>query len=116
MGYDEEKMRAIYDEEHKKEMKLDKYYSENFQELKDRLIEEDAFLSYVINSKYREVKISKDRWDFIIIEWKIDFPSQETNFDNLQKKYPNADIQATNYEGTLMKYTVTEKIKLDKFM
>ena len=114
MGYDEEKMRAIYDEEHRKEMKLEEYYSENFQELKDRLIEESDFLSYVMNSNYREVKISKDRWNSIIIEWRLDFDPLDTNFISLQKKYPNADIQATNYEGSLVKYTVIEKAKFDK--
>lgn len=116
MWYDDQKMREIYEEEHKKEMKLDEYYSENFQELKDRLIEEDNLLSFLSDSNYREVKISKDRGGFIIIEWKLDFFPDETNFVSLQKKYPNADIKATNYNWKLMRYTVTEKAKLEKYL
>ena len=42
------------------------------------------------------------------------FHSKDNTFIKLQKRYPNADIKAINYEWNIMYYEVVDKIKFEK--
>ncbi|MDD2907042.1 MAG: hypothetical protein PHH98_00220 [Candidatus Gracilibacteria bacterium] len=119
MGYDEEKMRAIYDEEHKKEMKLEAIKDELledrdfFDQIRTMAIEDDDFMSTIMSSKYSKVEILRNKEGYIEVKGTIELPS-DTLLVELKRKYPYSDIVVVNHNGITSKIEITEKIRFEK--
>lgn len=119
MGYDEEKMRAIYDEEHRKEMKLQKIKDslledvDFFDQVRERAIENDAFLSTIMNSQYDKIEIQKNIEGYIEVKWTIKLP-ENTIIADLKRKYPYSDVIVTHHDKKILKVEVIEKIRFEK--
>ena len=71
--------------------------------------------SMINNNQYREIILKKDNdWIADTIEAKKHLQRDGNTFVDLQKQHPFADIQAKVHKWRIQKYSVLEKIRLDK--
>lgn len=119
MGYDEEKMREIYEEEHNKEMKFeilkDSLLSDIdfFDEVREKAIKDDKYLSTILDSQYDRIEILKNKDGYIEVKWTIKLP-ENIIITDLKRKYPYSDVIVTNHNEKILKVEVIEKIRFEK--
>ena len=119
MGYDDQKMREIYEEEHKKEMKLeaikDSFLADVdfFDQVREKAIKDDEYLSTILDSQYDKVEILKNKEGYIEVKWTIKLPENIVIAD-LKRKYPYSDVIVTHHDKKILKVEVIEKIRFEK--
>lgn len=71
--------------------------------------------SMIQDKQYKEITLKKDRdWVGDTIEARKHIERNGNKFIDLQKQHPYADIQAKVHKWNIQKYSVLEKIRLDK--
>lgn len=119
MGYDDQKMREIYEEEHNKEMKLEKIKDsllediDFFDEVREKAIKDDKYLSTILDSQYDKIEIQKNIEWYIEVKWTIKLP-ENTIIADLKRKYPYSDVIVTHHDKKILKVEVIEKIRFEK--
>lgn len=112
--YEEQALISMLDEnsEYVKDYALENLDEYDIESLKERIIDEDDFLSTITNFNYKKVTFVRNNdWSFYL-EWMLIYSPKNIKMVDLVKKYPYSDIQTVVHEWKITKYVVTEKIKL----
>ena len=71
-------------------------------------------LNAIFNEEYKSITILKQDGKPYMFEWKREILWGDERFIDVVNKYPHSKIETDPYNGKINKYTVTEKIKLNK--
>lgn len=79
-----------------------------------KIYQKDLIIKNLYDEGIKKFSVSKKQWKPHMLEWEREIIGDDIRFVDLQKKYPHSDISASVHNKNVNKYTVTEKIKLDK--
>jgi len=111
--YEEDVLISMLDKnsEYVKDYALENLDEYDIEELREKIIDEDDFLSTITNFNYKKVTFIRDK-DWFYLEWILIYSSKNIKMVDLVKKYPYSDIKTVVHKWKITRYEVTEKIKL----